>query len=270
MLFIVNGTGPWGESYESDMATSFCKQIEKLGGGKYFRGPTTFGLQTYLISDAIVTGIKEKMAKGDSSPVFLVGHSRGGAAVIRAAQLLKTERIDVKVKAMFLFDAVDRTLNRSVNVQMVPGNVVTCYHAMRDRKFREHLGNDVAKALADWNSNSKIAPASPATRLKGTAYSDLCHKDMMFRRFSRCENITEFEYYSLDFGNCGLSAEAPCKMVPHDLFYCTHGAVGGAPEPEAKHKVRELAEEDNKAQDKVRTWIFKSMLQEGALQPGGM
>ena len=59
--------------------------------------------------------------------------------MIDVAVILK--EYDIKVEAMFLFDAVDRSLRLSGDV--IPNNVEYCYHAFRHpaSKSRESFGN---------------------------------------------------------------------------------------------------------------------------------
>jgi hypothetical protein len=59
------------------------------------------------------------MRRFTSKPLFLAGHSRGGAAVIWVANLLKRDAIEVD--GMFLLDAVDRTASLK-SVEKIPGN----------------------------------------------------------------------------------------------------------------------------------------------------
>ncbi len=59
--------------------------------------------------------------------VYMVGYSRGGAIVVNAARILA--RRGWGIEAMFLFDAVDRSV--VLEAAQVSSNVRTCYHAMR-------------------------------------------------------------------------------------------------------------------------------------------
>jgi hypothetical protein len=70
----------------------------------------------------------------DKLRLVLIGYSRGGAAVIHAAQLLKEK---AQVDAMFLFDAVDRSLG--VETDRIPSNVRLVRHARRDPWSRSRL-----------------------------------------------------------------------------------------------------------------------------------
>jgi pimeloyl-ACP methyl ester carboxylesterase len=74
------------------------------------------------------------------SPIFLAGHSRGGAIVIAAARRLQAHSISVD--AMFLFDAVDRSIAIS-HTDVIPANVRVAYHALRAPAVgsRTYFGN---------------------------------------------------------------------------------------------------------------------------------
>lgn len=61
--------------------------------------------------------------------IWLAGYSRGGAAAIEAAWMLQDRGIPVQ--ALFLFDAVERTLYR-LRTKTIPANVRSCFHARRD------------------------------------------------------------------------------------------------------------------------------------------
>jgi hypothetical protein len=66
----------------------------------------------------------------DQRKIFLTGYSRGGAIVIAAARLLQVQGLSVE--AMFLFDAVNRSVGEGmVDTEVIPSNVRNCYHALR-------------------------------------------------------------------------------------------------------------------------------------------
>ncbi len=86
----------------------------------------------------------------DKLRLVLIGYSRGGAAVIHAAQLLKDK---VQVDAMFLFDAVDRSLG--VETERIPSNVQVVRHARRDpwslsRLYFGNCGTDCDDSKTDY------------------------------------------------------------------------------------------------------------------------
>lgn len=99
LIFIVDGTGDFSDSeYRREMAGSFCRQITSLFGPQteYFRGPSLLGLEATLIARAVRERI-DALAVGEK--IYLVGYSRGGAAVIDAAN--STTR---KIEGVFLFE----------------------------------------------------------------------------------------------------------------------------------------------------------------------
>ena len=168
MIFIIDGTGETADkTYMADMSRGFCYQLYlKLGRqAEYMRGPRVDGLNTFDIADKMLEAILEyyysepidltvnnskqvdinqiiadALKPKTAKPIFLAGHSRGGCAVIYIAQKLKAQGI--KVKAMFLFDAVART-HKGVPIvgedfKEIPDNVRICYHALRDRERSNH------------------------------------------------------------------------------------------------------------------------------------
>ena len=60
--------------------------------------------------------------------IYLTGYSRGAAGVIAVAQRLAKD--NVKVRAMMLFDAVDRAWG--IDTEDIPNNVEHLVHARRD------------------------------------------------------------------------------------------------------------------------------------------
>jgi len=81
----------------------------------------------------------------DQKPVNLIGHSRGGLAVIEVARRLKGIDKNLKVNFMGLFDAVDRYI--PFDTDSIPSNVEHVYHAIRSEKVgsRWYFGNTGTK-----------------------------------------------------------------------------------------------------------------------------
>jgi hypothetical protein len=130
----IDGSGD-ADTYAKDFANSFVQGYTKtglFGTWGYWRGPGMMGSETR----SLVNGAREwTLAKvadlnRHKTPyrLFMSGYSRGGAAVTEVAFELKAKGI--KVHAMLLFDAVDRS--DLTNVDVVPSNVKYCYHAMRN------------------------------------------------------------------------------------------------------------------------------------------
>jgi pimeloyl-ACP methyl ester carboxylesterase len=61
--------------------------------------------------------------------VILAGYSRGAAACIEAARMLRTEAPECRIDCLALFDAVERDPRSHCDV--IPGNVRVAYHALR-------------------------------------------------------------------------------------------------------------------------------------------
>src|SRR5262249_6232941 len=122
ILIGVDGTGehsdsrydaPSDEKYDAAMKDSFVSQIcrdAQMVRKKYYRGPDWKGFGGNLVRPATVSEEVQRLLEhaGPEAPVFLTGYSRGGAIVIHAARLLHAK--GVEVEAMFLFDAVERSV----------------------------------------------------------------------------------------------------------------------------------------------------------------
>jgi len=124
MLYIVDGTGDQDKDvYARQMAGGFCDQMRKKFHGWYHRGPTLAGRETYTIANIVYGAIKKYGLLG-KEPLFLAGHSRGGAAVIYVAWQLK--KSGHSVDALFLFDAVERSATRQ-NTPLRGGKISISY-----------------------------------------------------------------------------------------------------------------------------------------------
>lgn len=136
MFVGVDGTGPKDQAtYSNEMSGSFVSQIyrdciEPEERKAYFRGPTLWGTETGDIANRVVKHVLRCLHEGDRK-IFLAGYSRGGAAVVIAAERLARDldRRDLGIEALFLFDAVDRDLHTDSST--VPGCVKKAYHALR-------------------------------------------------------------------------------------------------------------------------------------------
>lgn len=149
----VDGTGPLSDiAYAKEFSTSFCSRIHAMTcwDKKYYqRGPSGDGVSTgtrghfmanfvktryYIGTEDAFAGWLRPMPADPSTReirpgVFLCGYSRGGAAAIEACWHL--QRANIKVDCLILFDAVDRT-HTAVDTAIIPPNVLSCYHALRD------------------------------------------------------------------------------------------------------------------------------------------
>jgi pimeloyl-ACP methyl ester carboxylesterase len=182
----------------------------------------------------------------EAEPVYLAGHSRGGAAVIAAAQ-----RVRRKIAAMFLFDAVDRTVD--LDCATISGNVQNVYHAMRNPEFAKRFETERDKALLETAKNL-VLPTTlggfptliSALKLSHVAAQDFKQKVLRFRTV---------------FGNAGTSVQPPGRYF-REKFMCTHGAVGGVPWPDVPGDADESKE--------VWTWMAARMQGEGIYQIHGV
>jgi hypothetical protein len=190
ILFGIDGTGAQRDSvYRDSMAHSFVRLICREGKPNtlYRRGPGMGGdgpLETFW-GNALVPSIdlgirfiREQRERAPSEPVILTGYSRGAAGVVEVARRLQREHIPVR--ALMLFDCVDRDLH--IDTMRIPTNVGVVRHVMR-------------------------SPASGSRE---------------------------------SFKNSGLISSAPTKYLPREIFFCTHGGMGGCwwPPPKATTKLR--------------------------------
>ncbi len=287
-LFVVDGTGKSNETeYQRDMSNGFCKRLEKQCGATYWRGPTIPGNETIAISREVAAAVREWVFSpaGVAGRVFLAGHSRGGAAVIFAAQDL--QKLGIHVEAMFLYDAVNRTFNTLRSPQTIPGNVRTCYHAMREPSLA-HYYTEGAKAarekvavclgmptrfrsiLNELELDRVMSNSSPSGNCE-----DLIQRarqlDEEDRRMKRCmrsvATVTPEGEWSGDFGNCGTEAEPPCTFpaTQRVRFMGSHGAIGGAPIVDSGAPEL-LIQADRAAMASVGAWMGKNLAAHGLFQ----
>ena len=271
MLYIVDGTGEADDKeYAKSMAGGLCKELQKLGLGRYYRGPSVDGRQTFDIAKLVLKDLLDERKRSHRDDIFLAGHSRGGAAVVWIAKQLN--QMGVAVKAMFLFDAVDRTLQFS-DLDVVPGNVGACYHARRDRSLAGYYETGVKRAFNDWLDCIDANPGKPAPCAKlALTHRQLVDQDIKMKRAMRCSTLVGFgvpDGGSIDFGNCATSAESPCSYQ-EKFFLGSHGAIGGAPIID-KTAPNLLIASDRAAIASVRVWMQGAMKAEGvfAAQPSG-
>lgn len=114
---------------------------------KYFGGPAVGGMGTERIARDVVIWIRAVRSIAPEDKIFLIGHSRGGASLIRAAQIIQQEYFHtVLFDGVFLFDAVNFTipgLRMITDIDKLPTNIVRCFHAIRDpyASSRSSFGN---------------------------------------------------------------------------------------------------------------------------------
>lgn len=284
MIFVVDGTGDENtETYAKEMADGFCQRLVRKARGRYWRGPTFSGWETTDIADNVVAAVVQwRKAASDSEKLFLAGHSRGGAAVIFAAKILKAHGIEIE--AMFLFDAVDRTLNiRSANA--IPENVRHCFHALRDPSLAIYYSDGVKAArdrvanciglpagrrasmmedMVDYLLSSPPEPGKCAHVIQ--AARALIEQDNKMKIVMRSTTLNCREGVSINFGNCGVQAEGQCKLKKQ-YFLGSHGALGGAPIVDERAP-KLLVDSDRAAMVDVDVWMSSYMCQFNVFDAG--
>lgn len=143
ILLGIDGTGPYGTNdYQSEMRNSFVRYILTHSPAKvkrYERGPGMDGLDMSIIAAKGYQYIHLNRFARPNAPVYLAGYSRGAAGVIAVAQRLAEAKVNVR--AMMLFDAVDRAIG--IDSYDIPNNVEHVVHARRDPNAftRNSFGN---------------------------------------------------------------------------------------------------------------------------------
>jgi hypothetical protein len=136
-IVIVDGTGTDfiarnNDQYKVDYDNSACSRISRMfPATTYQRGPRLDGFD---MGACIEEAYKRALAFAGMfgrgcEGLCLIGHSRGGAAVIAVAHRLKEKGIDVGF--MGLFDAVEMDSNFRWDVDRIPANVKCVYHSER-------------------------------------------------------------------------------------------------------------------------------------------
>jgi dienelactone hydrolase len=199
MFYIIDGTGPYNqELYDLAMARSFCWQLEvKFRGypAVYIPGPGNAGGTTYAKArdgaDAI-QNYRKRNNYSNSKPIYLAGYSRGGATVIQLAKFLNQQIPKNEVKAMFLFDPVDRDV--FLDGQGIPNNVRNVYVVYRDQSIED--------VNTPWKPN--------------WGYGERPDKDIYARKW---------------MGNCSVVPDDPnaTKVRYSVIKNASHGAAGGSP-----------------------------------------
>jgi hypothetical protein len=270
MLYVIDGTGSNSDKeYRHSMAHGFCRRMEREFGAQYFRGPNTldFGKSTLKLAAEVYERIFEKITSSPDrfrEPIFLAGHSRGGAAAIRVAGKLGDKGINVR--ALFLFDAVDRATDFTFTSQ-IPNNVEMTYHARRDPALAQYYEADLRRAEGAWrecvirhSSLRFLGPLlDPSVLVYNTVFGDpkdelpaQCAKqtdeirrlkllDQKMKYAMRTSLVFDLDLVrkfgwanslSIDFSNTGtippVSAGGKTTYIERK-FRGSHGAIGGAP-----------------------------------------
>ncbi|MGI8543719.1 MAG: hypothetical protein ACR2MD_09620 [Aridibacter sp.] len=151
ILLGIDGSGKIRDNlYTQHFRNSFVTRLCSLGRGnrKYLGGPGPAGGG---LSSAINEGyewVKILKRENPSDDILLTGYSRGAVGVIVVANKLKRDGLNVK--AMMLFDCVDRHLR--FDATFIPENVQNVKHVIRDPASgsRRRFGNDGMR----WHSGS--------------------------------------------------------------------------------------------------------------------
>jgi hypothetical protein len=269
MLYIVDGTGsdilPLRrdyERYDKEMHLGMCDRMRIKFDGVYYRGPSFLGLETFRTAETVYEEIKKDPALHEQ-PLFLAGHSRGGAAVISVANLLKRDAIEVD--GMFLFDAVDRTASRSKSVETIPRNVKLVAHALRDKTLAflfDSAATDAKNRFFECNERNRGRGCEEERRVAETYIK---FDDAMKVR-SRVGG-SGFSH-GIDFGNCGTAYEGEQEKFNKEIFPGSHGAIGGSPiwindydaerlTNEDGYRYRNIITNDRMAMKLVWDWMSK-------------
>ena len=206
----IDGTGDWlNSNYRRSFANSHVRKLsrgEGAGGSQawipeafYHRGPRLFGNDTYIQAWKAYNYVIAKLKENPGAKLFLSGYSRGGAGVIEVAYWLKDA--GHAVDAMFLFDAVDKSLP--------VGGLPRIPYDPR----RWSLPFDPRYPL---NPEKWIHP--PGRPISGNV-RQVYHA----RRHPQAKSRESF-------GNCGYLREDSSKTgYAEHYFLATHGGIGGMP-----------------------------------------
>lgn len=148
ILVGIDGTGEMSNTkYAKSFADSFVTRLCKdKGYAKYFRGPWADGSGLSYAITAGVAYINDERKQRPLEPILLTGYSRGGLGAVVIAKRLKLQGI--KVRAMMLFDCVDR--HAHFDGEVIPDNVEHVLHVIRHpgARSRKSFGNDGMKYSA--------------------------------------------------------------------------------------------------------------------------
>ena len=126
--------------YDTAFANSFVRRICRgKANARYIRGPVMLGGGVVEGISEALSFIETKHRQMPNEPILLTGYSRGAAEMVAVAQRL--HYLKIKVKALMLFDCVDRSLD--MNASVVPNNVENVRHVIRNpaTRSRATFGN---------------------------------------------------------------------------------------------------------------------------------
>jgi len=270
MFICVDGSGPdTHAAYRADFANSYLAQIVRHNTQAFARrmeGPTMTGGRQVDPADLVRT-IRARYDEGEAdradTTVFLAGYSRGGATVAHVAALLEHEGITVD--AMFLFDAVDRSVSigdtlPAGNVDVVSRNVLNTYHARRDPHAESRLSFENT-------ATSAVVP-------------DTYHQDFFMTTHGGMGGCP-FGYEGLETGRWSLGDEYrnPATTEGRRRWIREHGVVWEAGvEPLGALVTGDLSDgittltvtEEEAGSAACIRWMWPHLLRHGVVQPGSV
>lgn len=263
MIIIIDGTGdefiPFPghtEEYRKNMGKSFCSRLadEVNKKGRYFRGPSATGVEVDTIAGKALEAARSAPAE---QPLFLCGFSRGGLIAIDVARRLRSR----PVKALFLFDAVDRAVGMTGD--KVTDNVKTVYHAHRNPSFTRESVKETRTALEKAND---VYAASRNRLVSAFLGPDPKVVAPVRERINAHAVARNANYYARNemgaspgnFGKAGVEVGAATTLEAK-AFDGSHGALGGVPWLEDEVKG------DHAASREVQTWMWARFFKEGVL-----
>ena len=112
--------------YQSSHVSKLSRYACWADKAQYDRGPGLIGFETGGLAQSAVNHVV-RWWDSSSSKVFLAGFSRGAAAVIESARILKG--YGIPVECLILFDPVDRSYVGGVGGwSILPGRHAHCQH----------------------------------------------------------------------------------------------------------------------------------------------
>ena len=221
-----------------------------------------YGLNPLQQQIEIVDGLSNSTGIKDYR-IFLVGYSRGGSECIFLANLL--QRAGLAVEAMFLFDAVNMTIDLAP-FRKIPSNVKVCYHAHRNPNFANAYWSAVQVATRKLQPLTQQAwalsfsrpvpfPSRPIpTALQPQADAARSELAIAEDKLDKTRSNRWTKHGVFDWGNVGVEAADENETKLEKLaFDCSHGAMGGVPWP-ATMFPRDLA-----VSIKVHDWMWKRL-----------
>lgn len=224
MIIGVDG-GPYSDAaYEQENHNSHVSKVigfPRQANRRYLPGPKVMGVGTERLAFNVRNLIIDLRKRDLNEKIFLTGHSRGGAAVLRAAQLLWQENTAAEIgqknymiDGMFLFDAVNMTSHSEIWRK----NIFSKGAVEADFGLGLIYGADYV-----YNAYNYFAHDAD----NDTRKIDVDTLPFNIRRcFHAMRDPLAGSWPA--WGNCGTTASKPDQLVKK-FFYGSHAAVGGTP-----------------------------------------